>query len=96
MTDKEIINRTYENVEYLAKIHQVPIGILETAIGVSIGYFARSRKRNTVMPITTIVRIADYFNIPIDYLIYQTYKVNYLRRQIKTLNKELEKVEKGK
>ena len=95
MTDKEIISRTYENVEYLAKIHQVPIGILETAIGVSIGYFARSRKRNTIMPITTIVRIAEYFNIPTDYLVYQTYKANYLRQQIEALNKELEKVEKG-
>ena len=95
MTHQEILDRLYENIEALIKIQQVPIGVFEKAIGVSTGYISRSKAHNVDMPITTVVRIAEYFNVPTDYLIYQTYKANYLRQQIESMKKQLEDVEQG-
>lgn len=89
MTHQETLNRLYKNIEYLIKIKGYDKGRVETAIGVSVGYFSRSKSHNVDMPITTVVRIAEHFKIPIDSLIYNNYAVEYLDRQIEDMKSRL-------
>lgn len=93
MTHQETLNRLYENIEYLIKIKGYDKGRVETAIGVSVGYFSRSKSHNVDMPITTVVRIAEHFDIPIEFLLSVNYKKIYLESQIAKLQAELEKSE---
>lgn len=95
MTHQETLDRLYENIEYLIKIRGYDKGRVETAIGVSVGYLSRSKAHNVDMPITTVIRIAEHFNVSLDALISEPYKANFLRQQIEVMKKQLEEVERG-
>ena len=93
MTRQETLNRLYENIEYLIKIKGYDKGRVETAIGVSVGYFSRSKAHNVDMPITTVMRIAEHFDIPIEFLLSVNYKKIYLESQIAELQAELQELQ---
>ena len=93
MTHQETLNRLYENIEYLIKIKGYDKGRFETAIGVSVGYFSRSKANNVDMPITTVARIAECFGTNIDFLLSKNYKKIYLESKIAELQSELQEMD---
>lgn len=93
MTD--ISKKILENIEYLIKIRGYEIGKVEQAIGVSTGYFSRTLKHDVNMPIDKVVKIAEFFKVPIDYLVYGSYKKQYLEDQIAKMQGELKEIQGG-
>lgn len=90
--ERLIVKRLRENIDFLIKIRKEKIGEVETAIGVSIGYLSRS-KEYADLPISKVVRTAEYFGVSVDSLIHDYYKAEYLKKQIAELQAELKEVE---
>ena len=90
--EKLIVKRLRENIDFLIKIRKEKIGEVETAIGVSIGYLSRA-KEYADLPISKVVRTAEYFGVSVDSLIHDNYKAEYLKKQIAELQAELKEVE---
>ncbi len=82
------ISNLYRNIGYLIKAYKVRISDLEKAIGVSAGYISRST--GVDMPISKVIKIADFFEITIDDLVRGNYRKVYLEGEIKRLQKELD------
>lgn len=88
------ISNLYRNIGYLIKAYNVRIGDLEKAIGVSAGYISRSA--GVDMPISKVIKIADFFEITIDDLVRGNYRKAFLEGEIKRLQKELDALELAK
>lgn len=88
-----IVKRLRENIDFLIKIRKEKIGEVETAIGVSIGYLSRSKGCD--LPISKVIRTAEYFNVSVDSLIFSNFKAEYLKKQIAQLQSELAEIESG-
>lgn len=96
MTELELTQKICNNAKYLALIDNKPIGDVEKAIGVSVGYFSRTLKHGVNIPLAKVVRLAEYFKIHIDFLIYRNYEVEYLDRQIEVMKSRLDELESEK
>lgn len=88
------IANLHRNIGYLIKAYKVRIGDLERAIGVSVGYLSRSM--NVDMPISKVLKIADFFEITVDELVRGNYRKAFLEGEIKRLQKELDALELAK
>lgn len=88
------ISNLYKNIGYLIKVYNIRIGELERAIGVSAGYISRSA--GVDMPISKVIKIADFFEITIDDLVRGNYRKAFLEGEIKRLQKELDALELAK
>jgi hypothetical protein len=88
-----IVKQLRENIDFLIKIRKEKIGEVETAIGVSIGYLSRAKEYNADLPISKVVRTAEYFGVSVDSLIHSNFKAEYLKQQIAELQAELKEVE---
>ena len=93
MGNKEILDRLYENIAFLIRLRNKKISEVELEIGVSVGYFVRSKINNVDMPISKAASIAEYFGVTIDELINNSYEETYLKEQIAVLQKRLAEVE---
>jgi len=88
-----VMRRLHDNIDFLIKINNKKIGEVETAIGVSIGYLSRSKGCD--LPISKVIRTAEYFNVSVDSLIFSNFKAEYLKKQIAQLQSELAEIESG-
>lgn len=88
------ITNLHRNIGYLIKAYKVRVGDLERAIGVSVGYLSRSN--NVDMPISKVIKIADFFEITVDELVRGNYRKAFLEGEIKRLQKELDALELAK
>ena len=89
-----ITNNLYNNIKYLFMLNGVKISEVEKAIGVSVGYFARTRQNgNFDLPITKVVAIAEYFKIDIYQLVFGNFKKVYLEVQAEKINRELQEIQ---
>ena len=88
------ISNLYRNIGYLIKAYNIRIGDLERAIGVSAGYISRSA--GVDMPISKVIKIADFFEITIDELVRGDFRKAWLTGEIKRLQKELDALELAK
>ena len=93
MTTNDIAN-LHRNIGYLIKAYNIRIGDLERAIGVSVGYISRSA--GVDMPISKVLKIADFFEITVDELVRGNYRKAFLEGEIKRLQKELDALELAK
>lgn len=94
MKAEEIVMRHLcENIDFLIKINDKKIGEVETAIGVSLGYFSRIKNGLFDLPISKVIRTAEYFSVSVDSLIHSNFKAEYLKKQIAELQGELAEIE---
>lgn len=89
--EKLIMQRLHDNIDFLIKIRNKKIGEVETAIGVSKGYLSRSKECD--LPISKVIRTAEYFSVSVDSLIHSNFKAEYLKKQIAELQGELAEIE---
>ena len=94
MDSKVLLNRVYNNIDYLILIDNVERGEVEKAIGVSAGYLTRSKEKGVDLPISKIVALAMFFRIHVDFLIGHNYEIDYLDRQIEKAKSRLDEIEK--
>lgn len=88
------IRNLHKNIWYLIKAYKIRVGDLERAIDVSVGYLSRSK--DVDMPISKVIKIADFFEITIDDLVRGNYRKTFLEGEIKRLQKELDALELAK
>lgn len=90
----EDIKSLWNNIKYLIIAYNIRVGDLEDTIGVSRGYFSRST--NVDLPISKVIKIADFFEITLDELVRGEFRKAYLTGEIKRLQKELDALEAAK
>lgn len=84
---------TYEIIKELAKEKKISIRQLEIDLGFSNGYFSKWKK---VSPNSEgLQKVADYFNVSVDYLLGRTEKKHYYdltEKDHRSIEKELERM----
>lgn len=81
--------RLYANIRKLCRSNNVPLGKLETEIGLRYGYFSRMPKRRIAPRVHYLMKICDKFNITMDSLLTEemkTYKERAYENQLEQLN----------
>lgn len=67
MFDKKLM---IANVKYLVKKQGIKLGELQKAVGVSVGYFSRLEKSNSMPNLEVVMRTADILGVSMDELLY--------------------------
>lgn len=67
MFDKKLM---IDNIRYLAKKQGMSLGKLQGNIGVSVGYFSRLEKSNSMPNLEVVMRTADVLDVSMDELLY--------------------------
>lgn len=84
---------TYEIIKELAREKKISIRQLEIDLGFSNGYFSKWKK---VSPNSEgLQKVADYFNVSVDYLLGRTEKKHYYdltEKDHRSIEKELERM----
>lgn len=90
--DRELLNTFYSNVQCLIEREGCYIGEVEKAIGVSVGYFSRSRKHDTKIPLISAYKVSQYFGVSLEDLLTQNYREVLIEEKIKKLQCELDDI----
>ena len=89
--------RIYENMKFLCKIKGVPLGNIEEACGVQIGFFSRYKDKQEKIPCGFIVTASKMLDTPIEWLMFtpmaDNHRRNELEAEIKKLQEELADLE---
>ena len=89
MTDKEMTQKICRNVKYLCLLRDVKLGEVEKAVGVSVGYISRTYKKASGFSICKATKFAEYFDIPIEFLISVDYCKLYHETELKRIETEM-------
>lgn len=92
MDSKALLDRIYNNIDYLILINGYERSEVEKSIGVSVGYISRLRTHNVDLPITKIVAIASFFKIRVENLLAHNYEKDYLNMQMDKLKSRLQEI----
>ena len=71
--------RIYQNVKWLARLHDMKMYEVEQQVGVSQGFFSRCKGLNNSMSVDVVWKIAKLFGVSLDDLLTEDLYMTYLR-----------------
>ena len=71
--------RIYQNVKWLARLHDMKMYEVEQQVGVSQGFFSRCKGLNNSMSVDVVWKIAKLFGVSLDDLLTEDLFMNHIR-----------------
>lgn len=82
-----------DNIIFLVKHNNIPIGEFEREMGVSTGYFSRARKSGSAISAELLYTASRYFGITMDALYTGSFMAECIQDEITKLQDEIGKLE---
>ena len=84
----------YDNIIFLVKHNNIPIGEFEREMGVSTGYFSRARKGSFAISAELLYTASRYFGITMDALYTGSFMAEYIQDEIRKLEEKLKETKR--
>ena len=82
-----------DNIIFLVKHNNIPIGECEREIGVSTGYFSRAKKECAGISAELLYKTSRYFGVTMDELYTGSFRAQAIKDELERLRKELAEIE---
>lgn len=93
MSDRNINELIYANIQLLCKFHIISIADLEKELSITSGYIEKTKDGTKKLNIEQCYKIAQYFKVTLDELVSNEIQRQQKLAQIAELREQLEKLE---
>jgi hypothetical protein len=83
----------YDNIAFLIRHNNIPIGKAERDLGVSTGYFSRAKKECVGISAELLYKTSRYFGVTMDELYTGSFRAQAIKDELERLRKELAEIE---